>query len=158
MARVLGAKGLAGAVRIEMLTDWPERLRAGEELYLEGEPAPRRVLRLEAGRRIPAIHLEGITTREEASGLRGRYLEVVARELPDGIYYWHQLVGLLVTDEHGAELGTLAEVFRAGENEVYRVELRDGGELLLPSLRDVILSIDLANGRMVVRYAAEEVR
>lgn len=158
MARVLGAKGLAGAVRIEMLTDWPERLRAGEELYLEGEAAPRRVLRLEAGRRIPAIHLEGITTREEASGLRGRYLEVVARELPDGIYYWHQLVGLLVTDEHGAELGTLAEVFRAGENEVYRVELRDGGELLLPSLRDVILSIDLANGRMVVRYAAEEVR
>jgi len=48
-ARIVGAKGLAGAVRIEMLTDWPEHLAAGALVYLEGEDQPRRVRELQAG-------------------------------------------------------------------------------------------------------------
>jgi ribosomal 30S subunit maturation factor RimM len=50
----------------------------------------------------------------------------------------------------------VVEVFRAGENEVYRIE-GPSGELLVPALRDVVRSIDLASGRIVVRYEAEEV-
>jgi len=158
VARVLGAKGLAGAMRLETLTDWPERLHAGELLFVEGEESPRRVRRLESGGRVPAIHLEGVTNREAADALRGRYLEVEAHPLPEGTYYWHQLVGLRVTDEAGTELGHLAEVFRAGENEVYRVELTDGGELLVPALAHVVTGIDLVGGVVTVRYADEEVR
>ena len=49
------------------------------------------------------------------------------------------------------------EVFRAGENEVYRV-VGGGGELLIPALRSVVKEIDLAARRMVVEYDVEEVR
>jgi 16S rRNA processing protein RimM len=157
VARILGAKGLRGAVRVEPLTDVPERLAVGSLLYLEGEVSARRVRLSETGGRVPALALEGTDTREQAEALAGRYLEVDAEPLAEGVYYWHQLVGLRVTDEAGTELGSVAEVFRAGENEVYRVE-GPGGELLLPSLRDVILSIDLEAGTMVVRYDVEEVR
>ncbi len=66
-------------------------------------------------------------------------------------------MGLRVTDPAGGPLGTVAEVFRAGENEVYAVTRADGGELLIPALRSVVRSIDLAEGLMVVDYAAEEV-
>ena len=52
----------------------------------------------------------------------------------------------------------MVEVFRAGENEVYRVEAGSGEELLLPALREVVLAIDLEAGTMTVRYEAEEVR
>jgi ribosomal 30S subunit maturation factor RimM len=48
-------------------------------------------------------------------------------------------------------------VFRAGENEVYRVE-GAGGELLIPALHDVVREIDISGRRMVVRYETEEVR
>ena len=61
-------------------------------------------------------------------------------------------------DPDGAPLGTVAEVFRAGETEVYAIAQPDGGELLIPALRSVVRSIDLAVGLMVVDYAAEEVR
>ena len=63
-----------------------------------------------------------------------------------------------VIDETGGELGTLVEIFRAGENEVYRVEADGRPELLLPALRDVVREIDLAAGTMTVRYEPEEVR
>ncbi len=156
LARVLGAKGLTGAVRIESLTDHPERLAVGQSIWMDGEPQPRQIVESGWGGRVPVLRLEGISDRTAAEGLAGRYLEAPAAPLPQGTYYWHQLIGLTVTDEAGAELGAVAEVFRAGENEVYRIE-GSKGELLVPALRQVVRSIDLEAGRMVVHYEAEEV-
>lgn len=103
------------------------------------------------------ITLAGIEGREAAEAVVGRYLEVVPGPLPEGEFYWHQLEGLTVVDPAGIELGTLVEVFRAGEAEVYRIDGPDG-ELLVPGVRDVVRGIDLEAGRMVVAYDAEEVR
>lgn len=154
---MLGAKGLSGAFRIEPLTDVPERLAEGALLYVEGEPDRRRITAYEGGGRVPAMTLEGITDRDAAEALAGRYLEVEPEPLPEGHWYWHQIVGLTVTDEAGRPMGRVVEVFRAGENEVYRIE-GPRGEILLPALRDVVLRVDLQAGTMTVRWEPEEVR
>ena len=153
---MLGAKGLAGAVRIESLTDHPERLAAGESLWIEDDTEPRRIVEASWGGRAPVLRLEGVADRNAAERLVGRYLEAAPSPLAPDAFYWHQLIGLRVADEAGAELGEVVEVFRAGENEVYRVE-GPAGELLLPALREVVRSIDLGSRRMIVRYEAEEV-
>jgi 16S rRNA processing protein RimM len=140
------------------LTDFPERLSPGAEVYLEGDAEPRRIAEVNWAGRVPTLRLDGVTTREAAAALVGRYLELPARDLPDGSYYWHQLEGLRVVDVAGAELGELVEVFRAGENEVYRVVGDDHSEVLVPALRSVVREIDLAAGRMVIDYDVEEVR
>jgi 16S rRNA processing protein RimM len=157
VARVSGAKGLRGAVRVEILTDWPEHLDEGACVFVEGESEPRQIVRAETGGRVLAVTLSGITSRDAADALVGRYLEVDAKPLEEGRYYWHQLVGLAVSDPAGRELGHVAEVFRAGDSEVYRIEGPDG-ELLVPAVRHVVTEIDLAAGRMVVDYDAEEIR
>ena len=153
---MLGAKGLAGSVRIEALTDHPERLAEGESIWIEDEPTPRSILEAGWGGRVPYIRLEGISDRDAAERLVGRYLEAPANPLPPDTYYWHQLIGLTAVDEAGSELGQVEEVFRAGENEVYRIE-GPSSELLVPALREVVRSIDLGSGRMVIRYETEEV-
>ncbi len=157
VARVLGAKGLAGAFRVEPLTDVPERLAVGALIFLEGEDERRRITAREAGGRVPVIALQGIADRDGAQALAGRYLEVDPEPLPEGHWYWHQIVGLDVVDEDGGVIGTVVEVFRAGENEVYRIE-GPQGELLIPALRDVVRAIDLEAGRMTIRWEPEEVR
>jgi 16S rRNA processing protein RimM len=158
VGRVLAAKGLSGAFRVEPLSDRPERLTVGSVVHLEGDETPRRILAVELGGRMPVLRLEGVETRESADALRGQFLEADAAELPQGSYYWHQIVGLRVTDVGGTALGTVAEVFRAGENEVYRVTDADGSELLIPALASIVRSIDLEAGAMVVDFEAEEVR
>ena len=150
VARILGAKGLRGGVRVEALTDWPERLAQGAEVFVESEDRTRRIRRTEAGGRVPVLYLDGVESREAAEALAGRYLEVAPMPLPADTYYWHELEGLAVHDEGGAELGTLVEVFRAGGNEVYRV-VGPSGERLVPALKRVVLEIDLGARRMVVR-------
>ena len=64
-------------------------------------------------------------------------------------YYHHQLIGLNVYA--GEEfLGVLTSVLQTGANDVYIVEDAAGKELLLPSIPDVILGIDLTSKRMDV--------
>lgn len=79
----------------------------------------------------------------------GRYVEMPPHELPEGAYYWDDLVGLEVRDPRGAVVGELVEIFRAGENEVYRI-VGPAGERLVPALKTVVLGIDLAGGRITV--------
>lgn len=149
VARVLGAKGLAGAVRVELLTDWPERLAPGAEVWLEGSDRPLRIARIESGGRATVLHFEGVTTREAAAALTDHHLEAPPQPLPADTYYWDELIGLRVEEPDGTAAGEVLEVFRAGGNEVYRV-VGPRGERLVPALRTVVLRVDLAAGVMVV--------
>jgi 16S rRNA processing protein RimM len=158
VARVLGVKGLKGGVRIELLTDWPEELVAGAELWPEGSADPMRVSRVESGGRSFVLHFDGIGSREAAEPLVGRFLERPTRALDPDAYYWDDLVGLRVETSDGDPVGELVEVFRAGGNEVYRI-VGEHGERLVPALRSAVLRIDLEAGLMVVAPDdAEEVR
>jgi 16S rRNA processing protein RimM len=136
-------------VRLETLTDWPERIAPGAEVWLDGTTAPKRVDRVEVGGRTLVVYLAGIDSRDAADAIVGRYLEMPPHELPEGAYYWDDLIGLEVRDPRGAVVGELVEIFRAGENEVYRV-VGPAGERLVPALKHVVLEIDLAAGRMTV--------
>ena len=149
IARILGAKGLRGGLRIETLTDWPERIEAGAEVWLDDAGTATQIERVETGGRTLVVYLAGIATREAAEATVGRYLEMPPHELPEGAYYWDDLVGLEVRDPRGGVVGELVEIFRAGENEVYRI-VGPSGERLVPALRSVVLEIDVPAGRMTV--------
>ena len=146
---MLGPKGLKGGIRVELLTDFPERVAPGSEVWLEGRADPLCIGRMESGGRTTVLYLDGIDTREAAEPLADRYLEGPAHELGEGEFYWNDLVGLRVEEPGGALVGELVEVFRAGANEVYRV-VGPSGERLVPALRTVVLRIDLETGLMVV--------
>jgi 16S rRNA processing protein RimM len=145
-------------VRVEVLTDWPERLTVGTEVWIEGSPDPTRIAAVESGGKSLVLHLEALTSREAAESASGAYVEAPTQRLPEGSYYWDQLVGLRVVDPLGVPVGELVEVFRAGGNEVYRV-VGPHGERLVPALRSMVLDVDLEAGRMTVAPEdVEEVR
>ena len=70
-------------------------------------------------------------------------------ELPSDEYYWSDLLGLQVATEEGEVLGELTDIIETGSNDVY-VVTKDGRELLIPALEDVVVAVDLAaNARTV---------
>jgi 16S rRNA processing protein RimM len=121
----------------------------GATVYREGAADPLVVERVESGGRVPVLYFRGLASREAVEPLVGRYLEAPARPLAEGTYYWGDLIGLRVEEPGGAVVGELAEIFRAGGNEVYRV-VGPAGERLVPALRSAVLEIDLGAGRMVI--------
>jgi 16S rRNA processing protein RimM len=67
-------------------------------------------------------------------------------ELPDDEYYIFELVGLLVVEEGGRELGRVRDVLDYPANDV--LELDSGASL--PLVEACVREVDLAGGRIVV--------
>jgi 16S rRNA processing protein RimM len=159
VAQVRGLHGLNGAVRVEVLTDRPEdRFAAGNVLHVEGDPRPLTIAGAEAVEDGPGwrLRFREIPSRNAAEWLRDAYLEIVvdrATDLDAGAAYWHEVVGAVVRDSAGTELGRVADVYRAGENEVYVVRGGAVGEFDLPAIRDVITTFAPERGEIVVDEA-----
>ncbi|HEY3345363.1 MAG TPA: ribosome maturation factor RimM [Anaerolineaceae bacterium] len=154
VGRLMRPHGVTGELRMEVLTDFPERLRAGQTVYLGPEHQPFTMTGVRSSDKALLIRLEGILDRDQAALLRGNEVSIQGNslpELPDGEYYYHQLIGLQVIDESGAVLGVLEQILETGANDVYVVKPEDGPEVLLPAIESVILSVDLQNRRMTVR-------
>jgi 16S rRNA processing protein RimM len=156
VAQVRGLHGLQGAVRVEVLTDRPEaRFATGEVLHVEGDARPLTVIAAEAVQDGPGwrLRFREVPNRQASEWLRERYLEVeVDREadLDAGAAYWHEVIGATVRDSAGAELGKVADVYRAGESEVYVVRGGPAGEFDLPAVRDVITTFAPERGELIV--------
>jgi len=149
VGRISAAHGIRGEVKVEPLSDFPERFERGSRLWLNGKPCD-----VERGRwqgRNVILKLQGVDDRTQAEALAGKeLLTPEAMQIQDeDVYYLHDIIGLRVEDAAGETLGQLADVFSTGANDVYVVR-GDQGELLLPALDDVICEVDVTAGRIVV--------
>ena len=99
------------------------------------------------------VGFEQVGDRSHAEALRGRYLFVPGTEapgLPEGAYWPHQLAGCEGVSERGRPIGRVREVLHTQANDLWAAEA-DGKEVLIPALRDVVVSVDIESRRVVVR-------
>jgi 16S rRNA processing protein RimM len=156
IGRVLKAHGIKGALRVELLTDFPDRFAPGSDVVVAGRPM--RVARSEELVGSMLVTFEGINDRTAAEPLAGAYVTVPladARALPGDRYYHFQLVGLTVFDTRQArQLGRVAEVLTYPANDVLRVTDGDH-EVLIPMIRSVVRSIAPDEGKITVDLPEE---
>ena len=141
IGRVGRPHGLDGAFVVEHASDDPSRWEVGAAVVVDGTPAVITLSRRVGGGR-RAIRLDRTVAR-------GAELAVRLSELPDpgpDSYYEFQLVGLVVVDEDGGELGRVVGVHSGVAND--NLELADG--TLVPMIEDAIRAVDLDAGRVVV--------
>ncbi len=157
IGRIIAPHGIRGELKVEVLTDFPERFKPGFRAFLGvgGEDPEARPVKLIAVRPHKGgllVKLDVVPDRNAAELVRDRYLlipEADAMPLGDHENYLHDLFGLQVETADGRLLGELKEILFTGANDVYVVSGPDG-EVLLPAIRDVVLQVDLSARRMVV--------
>ncbi|MGH2723313.1 MAG: ribosome maturation factor RimM [Actinomycetota bacterium] len=153
MGRITRAHGVRGEVTVQSLTE------------VEARFAPGSVLRLEDGRALTVrsarphqhrllVRFEEVPDRTAAEALRGRLLLVAAGEAPEideeDRFWVHQVVGLEVVTEGGRSLGRIREVLANPANDLWVAEA-GGHDTLIPAIRDVVVTVDPDEGRVVVR-------
>ena len=148
----MGAWGIRGQLKVRSETDFPERFAPGSELHLNGAPAVVMSARPHRGGLV--VGLSSVEDRNAAESLRGSLLTIREDQLaalPEGTYYHFQLIGMDVFTDEGEGLGRIAEILETPGNDVYIVRKEGGRDLLLPALKSVVLSVDVASARMRVR-------
>jgi len=159
IGEILGAHGLRGEVRVRVTGDSDETLLGAATVWLARrpeEPSPRsvRVCGGGPGRQGEVrMRFEGVEDRDAAEALRGMRVmtELSALpELPEGEFYWHELVGCRVESEAGLGVGIVQEVWETGAHDVLVVVDERGVRRLVPTAAALLKSIDLKDRRIVV--------
>ncbi|MCZ7554127.1 MAG: 16S rRNA processing protein RimM [Anaerolineae bacterium UTCFX2] len=153
VGRLLSPHGLNGEIQMEILSDFPERLKPGRMLYLGDDRLPLEVRGRRGHSRGFLIAFTGYDNPESVKEMRGQYLYTQADDLPElpkGEFYHHQILGLRVKSDAGQELGTVVGILETGANDVFVVQSQDGSEILLPNIRSIVLEIDPDRHEMTV--------
>ena len=147
--------GVKGEMKIEPMTDFPERFKDLGRVYLvspEGKEIVCKVKSVRYAGDTPLLIFDGYDSPEKAKALNGWLVKVPEEDtvpLPVGQYYWYELIGMEVLSEGGEKLGTIVDIFETGSNDVY-VMKRGRQEVYLPATKEVVRQIDRKAKQMVI--------
>ena len=152
---ITATHGLKGEVKVFPTTDDPNRFRRLKEVILD-TGKEEHVLEIEGVKffkQMVILKFKGLDDIGDVEKFRRGTLSVTrenAVKLRKNEYFIADLIGMRVENEDGGELGTLQDVIATGANDVYDVRLSDGRQVLIPAIRECILSVDVEEGRMRV--------
>ncbi len=154
IGEVLKPQGVQGLVKVRPDTDAPERYLVLKSVFVEAEGGYRELPISDQSLRDGYVYLrlDGARTRDEAEKQRGLMLYVDrahARPLGKDEWYITDLVGCRVSLDSGEMVGEVTEVMQPGANDVFVIR-GPKGEILVPVLRDVLVSVDVEDRSIVL--------
>ncbi len=156
VGRIVKPFGVKGEMKIEPMTDFPERFKKLRNIFLvspsgtQFETEVRSVRYDEGGN--PYLFIRGYESPEKARELNGWFIKVPQEKtvpLPEGTYYHFELIGMEVVSEAGEKLGTITDIFETGSNDVY-VMKQGRKETYIPAIKEIIKEVDRTRKRMVI--------
>jgi 16S rRNA processing protein RimM len=147
--------GVKGEMKIAPMTDFPERFKELDRVYLVSLAGKEIVCKVKSVRyagEVPLLLFDGYDSPEKAKELNGWLLKVPEEDtvpLPEGQYYWYEIIGMEVLSESGEKLGTIVDIFETGSNDVYVMKC-GRKEIYLPATKEVIKRIDRKTKQMVI--------
>lgn len=156
IGRIVRSHGFAGRMKVLSYLEAHDVLLTLAEVFVGPSVQKAVAFPLEAvqsGKGFFILKLRGIEDADAAAKLVGSYAWMPSagmKRLPEGEYYWKEIIGLKVVTEDHRVLGRIESVFPTGSNDVYVCR---GGEreILLPAIGEVVRKVDTAGGVMVVR-------
>ena len=152
--KIVGTHGIKGMVRVQPWSDSGEFLSEFKYFYLDDKGEKQlEVKSAKPHGNVVLMALKSVNTIEDAERLRGSVIYIDRKDvhLPEGRYFISDLLGCSVSDADSGELlGEITDVSATGANDVWHITL-DGKEYLVPAIEQVIVSVDVENGKIVIR-------
>lgn len=146
---ITSTHGVRGEVKVYPTTDDPKRYSKLKEVILDTPDGE--ILHIEGVKyfkNLVIVKFKEYNSLNEVECIKGKNIFVTrenAVKLKKDEYFVADLIGMKAMDESKGINGTLVDVMETGANDVYIIELEDGRELLLPAIRECILSVDNEN-------------
>lgn len=147
--------GIAGEVKVFPTTDDPNRFKKLKKVLLDTGRGMEElaIVQVKFFKNLVILKFKDHNRIEDVMAMKGRDLYVTrdnAVKLGENENFIADLIGMEVYEENDELLGTLTDVIQTGANDVYAVEMKDGREVLIPAIRQCILSVDTDSNKMVV--------
>jgi len=157
VGRIAKAHGIRGELAVDVRTDSPEeRFAVGTALTTKLRDGSKRELTIAAAREHSGrllVRFAQVPTRDAAETLRGALLIVDTDDLPPtgdpDEFYDHELAGLRAELADGTVVGKVTDVVHSPAGALLELDI-DGREVLVPFVRAIVPTVDVAGGRVVL--------
>lgn len=140
--------GIHGWIKVKAYTEFGANILDYHPWYVQREQNTWTPIEVESSRiqgDAVMVKIANIDSPEQARLLTNSTIAIIRSQLPEleeNEYYWSDLIGLTVIDQHGKTLGKVAFIMETGSNDVLVV--KGEKEHAIPYLMGkVITSIDL---------------
>jgi 16S rRNA processing protein RimM len=155
LGKVVATHGIRGQLRVVSYSGESETISALRSVMLrepDGGVETFGIANVAAHGKKIIIALDGYDSINQVLQLVGREVFTTRAQMPDlpeGEYYWCDLLGLKVVTEQGESLGVVTDIIATGSNDVY-VAKKGKREYLIPALEGVVVKISPDEGIMTV--------
>lgn len=154
LGRIARAHGTQGEVSIATGEDLSLARLDGVEVWIVPPPAvgalPRTVTGVRPGPKGLLARISGVDSAADAHDLTGRWLLVDAEQLPEPEATGDDFIGMQVRDAVRGVLGSVTDVIVTGANDVLVVDGGPFGQVLVPVIDDVMVSVSDADSMIDV--------
>ena len=147
--------GVRGEVKVFPTTDDMKRFKKLKEVILD-TGREKKTLEIESVKffkQLVILKFRGIDNINDIEKYKGKSLFVDrehAVRLRKDEYFIADMIGMRVTTDKGEDFGTLKEVIETGANDVYIIDTKEHGEVLVPAIKQCILDVDIEENRMEI--------
>lgn len=144
--------GVHGGVKVFPTTSDPQRFLTLDKVYFSQHPEEEKALvlyhveKVQFFKDMVILKLKELQSMNESLLLKGGSLwidDADAMPLADDEFYMRDFLDARILLEDGAEIGVLEDILETGANNVFVVRRTDGGELLIPVIKDCVLEMNL---------------
>ena len=145
--------GVRGEVKVYPTTDDMRRFKKLKEVILD-TGREKKTLEIEGVKffkQLVILKFKGIDNINDIEKYKGKSLFVDrehAVRLRKDEYFIVDMIGMQVVTDEGEAFGTLKDVIETGANDVYIIETKEYGEVLIPAIKQCILDVDVEQGVM----------
>lgn len=157
IAKITGAHGLKGRLKVVVISDIAERFSPGNEVCVKKGPLYERYAITEfipADGKTALLRLSGIDDRDAALSMRGLEVFITREEaentrdvLDGGSFYYYDIIGCEVY-LRGEAFGRVKDILSGGAGELLIIELPGGREHLLPFVESMVNTERVFSGRI----------
>ena len=157
---ITATHGVKGEVKVFPTTDDPARFKRLKRVILDTgrEDLVLEIEGVKFANKLVILKFKGLNDIDDVMKYRQKSLYVERKDavaLETDEYFIADLIGVTVYEEDGSLLGELTDVISTGANDVYVVETGKEGtdgkkQLMLPAIKQCILSVDIKERRMTV--------
>jgi 16S rRNA processing protein RimM len=151
VGKIVNTHGIKGEVRVVSKTDFAdERYKPGNQVYLfmpdSKEPLELTIDTHRVHKNFDLLTFKGYEDVNKVEKFKGGVLKIHENqltELDEDEFYFHEIIGCLVFTTKGEEIGKVREILTPGANDVWVVKGKDGKDMLIPYIEQVVKKVDV---------------
>ena len=150
IGKILKPHGIKGEVKVQLLADDFDSVKKIRNVKIDGEEYKIMSSRFACGDWY--ISLRGVADRNAAELLRQKEIFADRDDIakPADSYFIEDVLGCSLVLDAGDEIGKITDIV-CSNVDIYYVSLTGGGTCVFPMLKDLIVSFDIENNKVVVK-------